>query len=196
MTAIRRMARQGAGPKRLDLSEIKHAIMGGMIQGAQVAFGVVSPVDDGEKPWTIEEEDGIPVDVLVDVELMPGGSDVTARLGSLGSAAGYGIWALPPEGTEVALIVPQGEIDFMPIIICTLSSRRVPDRIGEDKLIIVAKERVEIIGEQVYISSDGAAGEPLCRKSDFIAHFHPTGVGPSGTPNNASTAGTTVLKAE
>lgn len=196
MTAIRRMTRRGAGAKRIDLSDIRDAIMGGMIQGAQVAFGVVSPTDEGDVPWSIEEENGVPVDVLVDVELMPDGTDVTARLGSLGGGAGYGIWALPPEGTEVAVIIPMGQVDFMPIIVAVLSSRRVPDRIGENKLVIVAQDRVEIIGEQVYISSDGEAGEPLVRLSQYQAHFHPTGVGPSGTPNNAATAGTTVLKAE
>jgi hypothetical protein len=48
-------------------------------------------------------------------------------------------------------------------------------------------------GGKIYLH-DGGGSEPLITKSQFDAHKHPTGTGPSGFPDNAATSGTTIVE--
>lgn len=186
---IRRMARRMPGAKRLDVESIKEAVMGGVNTSSDVRVGVVKAASAGSPHYSISE-DGL----LIDVQLQPTGEETTALLAIAGGNNGHGVWEIPDEGVEVIVLLPNGSLSFRPLIIPT-SSNTVPDRLAPGRTLVVGSH-IEVIADEIYLSSDGVAGEPLCRKSDFDNHFHPTGVGPSGQPNNRATSGTTVVKGE
>lgn len=187
---IRKMSRRLPGAKRLDVDAIRDAVLSGADVPNNIKIGVVKAADPGSPYYTISD-DGL----LIDVELQPSGEEVTALMCVAGGNEGNGVWEIPDEGVEVVVLLPDGALDFRPTIIPT-SSGKVPERLAPGRLLVVGK-RIEIIAaEEIYLSSDGVAGEPLITKSQFDAHLHPTGVGPSGTPNNAATSGTTVVRGE
>lgn len=127
-------------------------------------------------------------DVLIECETQPDQLDLTCRLGCVAGGALAGVWTVPAVGTEVAIVCPNGKIDFMPTIVGCLSTRSVPDGVAE---------AVTVIANGEVLIHDGAGGAaPLPTKAEFDSHTHPTGVGPSGVPSNAPITGTTVLKAK
>lgn len=195
---ISRMSRRNAAAKRMDLSDIKSALADNAIR---VAIGVVRSTNESEKHYEVVMDGSTVFDVLVDVELMPSSADVTCRLGTMAGGAGGGLWRIPAEGTEVMVVVPQldeggDDLSWMPTIVAVLSTGNVPARVADNRTILVAPDRVEIIAPLVYLSSDGTTGEPLITKSQFDNHFHSTGTGPSSNPNNAATSGTTVVRGQ
>lgn len=118
----------------------------------------------------------------------------------------YGFSSVPMAGAEAVVVFPGGDRGH-PLVVA-VDDRRYRPTGGEpgevrvyhkDGAVITLKENGDIVisakpGSQVLID-DGAGGtEPLITKSQFDAHFHPTGTGPSGTPNNAATSGTTVVR--
>jgi phage baseplate assembly protein gpV len=131
-------------------------------------------------------------DILVDVELMPEGIDVTCRLS--GGAGSQGFWVIPAEGDEVVVMMPQGDIAFMPVIVGLLSSYDVDNDGSQGP----APSRTVITNAAVYIHDGAGGAEELVKKSAYEAHIHSTGVGPSGTADNAASAAsyTSVLKAK
>lgn len=198
MTAIRKMTRRQGAARRMDLTDLKATLADNSLR---IAVGVVSATHESDKHYEIIMDGGTISDVLVDVEFVPHGTDVTCRLGSFAGGVGDGLWRIPAEGTEVIVGIPQlgeggDDISWMPTIIAVLSTGVLPERISDSRTVLVAPDRIEIIAPQVYISSNGTSGEPLITKTQFDTHVHPTGVGPSSTPTNAPTSGTTVLKAE
>lgn len=162
----------------MDLSAMREALADGKVWSA---LGIVTAVEGAH--YRLDEDD-----VVVDVLTIPDEELVTCRLGAGFGGFGIGLWSIPPEGAEVAILVPLGEYNFSPVIVAVLSSGALPDGVAAN---------VTIIANASVLVHDGNGGaEPLITKSQYDAHKHPTGVGPSGVPDNIATSGTTVLKAK
>lgn len=174
---------------RLDLSFIRDAVYD---ERQWAAMGIVQAPSDGGAHFSVISEGSDITDITVEVTIMPTGEELTCRLSM---PCHGGPVRIPSIGDEVLVILPAGSIDFMPSIVGYLSGQNFPDRTSESRSVWYSPDRIEIIAEEVYISSDGVTGEPLVKRSEFMAHLHPTGTGPSGTPTVTIT-GTTVLKVE
>lgn len=91
---------------------------------------VVAP--GGESHFIIDGQD-----VLVDVELLPNGEQLLCRLGSIAGGAGFGVWAIPPVGTEVSVLIPHGDLEMDPVVIGTLTSGTAPAGLDASTLVII-----------------------------------------------------------
>lgn len=141
-----------------------------------IRFGTVF-VPDGEKQH-YEILPGLE-DILVDVEIHPTGQDLTCRL------SGGPAWRIPSAGEEVIVALPDGEIDFMPVILASLSDGELPDGL-EPNVIVLAESQVLI--------HDGKGGaEPLPTMAEFLGHTHNGGMGPT-TPTTDPIPGVGLIK--
>jgi hypothetical protein len=188
---ITKPKRSKGGAKRLDLSDMRHVFKDGRIW---CSIGVVT-APDGDAHWHVAANDsGTSVDVIVEVVLQPSEDPCSCRLRA-------GMWEVPNEGDEVLVMLPEGALDFAPIIVCKLSSRSVPTAQGPqpDKLVIVVPNGGEVL---VHDGSGGAA--PLVTRAEFLSHGHATAATGPVTPPMVAPApasevlfpGTTVLKAK
>lgn len=182
--------RKRKATKRFDIGLLAEALRDGR---QWAAVGLVEKPSDGGSHYRVETDGGTITDILVEVTLKPSNQEITCRLAN--AIAGGGLWRVPSIGDEVVVVLPAGAVDFMPCIVGILSGQSIPDGASDSKTILVASDTIEITAPSIVISNGGAA-EPLVTKSQFDAHTHPTGTGPSGVPSNAATSGTTVLTAE
>jgi hypothetical protein len=148
-------------------------------------LGIVTTDDDSGSHFDLDGED-----LLVEVELVPGEERITARMGAVGGGSGQGLWFVPPVGSEVIVIMCDGELEADAFIVGVLSSGAVPEGIAPDVTVIANTSKVYVI--------DGttANAEGVIKATPYDQHKHPTGTGPSGVPDNAGTAHTTVLEAK
>jgi hypothetical protein len=176
--------KKGKAVKRLDLSAMKEALRD---TRCWACLGIVKSDDNGDYYELTGD------DVLVDVELQPQGTQITARLGTVGGSFGAGVWCIPPIGAEVLVVMPEGDMAFAPIIVGLYSSGDVPSGLAINTIVVACPP-----GGKVLIH-DGAGGtDELVKKSAYEVHKHPTGTGPSGDPDNALSASsyTSVLEAK
>lgn len=118
----------------------------------------------------------------------------------------YGFSSVPMPGSEAVVVFPGGDRGHPLVVV--VDDRRFRPKDGDpgdvhlyhkDGAVILLKEGGDIVvsakpGGQVLVDDGSGGTEPLITKSQFDAHVHPTGTGPSGVPNNAATSGTTVIK--
>lgn len=181
--------RSGRGSRRLEMSAMRVALGDGRYWAG---IGLVYKPNGEPSHFEIDDDVG----VLVHVELMPSQEPLMCRLGGLGQGGTHGVWRIPPVGSEVAVLIPNGSLEGGPVLVAVLASGGVPSELDGDTVVIKGPSNVLVIGAEVQVRSEGGTAEPLITKSQFDAHVHPTGVGPSGTPDNAATSGTTVIKGE
>jgi hypothetical protein len=184
--------------KRLDLTDMREVLRDRRVW---TAIGrVVVPA--GETSHVAISDD----DVLVDVVLQPTLQDITCRLAA-------GVWVVPAVGEEVIVVLPEGEMAFMPTIVAILSSGSAPTTQGP------AQGRIAIVRPEVVVHDGAGGAAALAMLSSLQAtvaklnalidkyknHTHTgvtTGTGTSGLPSDAtithadSAVGTTVLKAK
>ena len=179
VSIVRKTKRPRHSRRRLDLTAMREALADGRVH---TCLGLVVARDGAH--FSIEEDD-----ILVELDLIPNEEPVTARMGAVGGGQGLGIWFVPPVRSEVAVLVPDGELACGPVIVGVLSSGGLPSGVAEGVTVIANSSKVLI--------HDGSGGaEPLITKSQYDLHTHPTGTGPSGMPDNAASSGTTVLEAK
>jgi hypothetical protein len=119
-------------------------------------LGIVKAAEDDGQHWEIDQGT-----MLVQVKLQPSGDEVDAQV--LGGAFGWGVWFVPPIGAEVIVAVPDGELDFSPVIVAVLASGSLPDGLAENQIQIVVPSGGEVL------VNDGGTTEPLVRKSEYDA---------------------------
>ena len=127
--------------------------------------------------------------IFVHVTLLPEGNECEAEL------FGGPVWAIPDVGAEVIVALPDGSLNGRPTIVATMDVLAHP-RTAPGRVVIWARDRIELIAPQVFLSSDGTSGEPLITKSQYDAHKHPSGTGPTGIPDNATTSGTEIARGQ
>jgi hypothetical protein len=124
------------GAKRIDVSELRGLFRDNRFS---TSLGVVTQFDGETSHFDLEGDD-----VLVDVELAPGRERVFCRLGAIAGGAGRGVWAIPPVGTEVAVLVPRGELGMDPVIVATLSTGQLPADLTDDTILVVANQKIHV----------------------------------------------------
>lgn len=187
-----------AGAKRLDVGQVKDALRDRRLWSG---LGVVRLFPGEIEHFSIETGDE--PDVLVDVELMPNRERLVCRLGIAVGA----VWRVPPVDSEVALLIPQGDLEADPIIVGVISEP--PGLLTGSNVVIMAPA-----GGTVEIYDGSGTPKELAYKEDleafktvFDAHTHvltvaaASGSGGTGTAAIPATpapapAGTTVLKAK
>lgn len=168
----------------MELSDLRHLMRDSRMW---FAIGIVTKPDDGE---AVEVST---TDVLVEVLLQPSLQPVTCRLPAR-------VWAAPDVGDEVMVGLPEGALEFMPVIVGVLSGGSVPSVQGPQTGRIVI-ERNEVL---VHDGSGGAVALALksdvdSHKTTYDVHTHldpvsGTTSGPSAPFNSAT--GTSVFKAK
>jgi hypothetical protein len=104
--------RERAGAKKLDLGVIRQAMMDNRVWSG---MGVVRLFEGETSHYQIDTTAGV-ADIMVDVELAPNGERLVCRL-----SGAAGVWRIPAVGTEVAVIIPEGDFDADAIIVAELS---------------------------------------------------------------------------
>lgn len=179
MSRITKPLRSRSAVKRLDLTDMRSLFKDRRMWSA---MGIVY-APDGEEHWQVVlNEAGDSVDVIVEVELQPSQVPVTCRLPA-------GVWDVPDVGDEVGVILPDGEIDFMPVLVCRLSTNRVPTTQGpQPGRIVIARDEVLV--------HDGEGGAvSLALKQDVInvddkyaGHLHLSPAGATEGPLSTTVA--------
>lgn len=131
------------GARRFDPSDLRQLLRD---ERLWAQLGTVRKVAGAAQHW--ELVDG---HILVDVETHPRRLELRCRLGTAAGGMGRGLWRVPAVGEEVAVLVPDGEIDFYPIIVAVLESGTAPDRVGDDRTLLVATDIVEITAPVVEV---------------------------------------------
>lgn len=127
------------GSKPVELSDARAALEDGK---TWCALGTVAKREDG-KSFELLQGSGGTVDVLVEVDLKPHGEQITARLAMAGP--GVGFWYIPPVGTEVAVLLPEGELDNDPMIVGVLSTNAVPATLAADTAVLVVPANLQVV---------------------------------------------------
>lgn len=188
--AARNIRRQRKGTKRLDLTAMKAALKD---QRAWACLGVVLEAQDSGNHFDIDDNV-----ISVEVDLQPSQEQITACVAAIGGSFGAGIYAIPPVGAEVYVLIPDGELDFCPVIIGLSSSGTLPSDIGVNTIVIASPP-----GGEVIIHDGSGSTEALVKKSEFDGHTHGPGSFEAGgdpvagtSAGASSVTGTTILKAK
>ena len=192
MGTTKRLKKRRVGAHRLDLSDLKKALR----DRRQWFVMATVIVPDGEaEHFELDVDDGGNlVDILVHVETQPEQLELTCRLGGMSS---IGAITIPAVGDEVGVGIPSGRIDFMPSIVCLLSSNNLPNPAGQGP----ASGRTIIVNSQVMVHDGTGGANELVTMAEFRGHGHPSGMGPTGKttdpiPGVGVITGTTVFKAK
>lgn len=156
--------------RRLDMTEIRSLVAD---QRTWCAVAIVTAPDDGSKWWRIvNNREGAPADIVVDVITQPDLIPLTCRLG--GFSGRHGVLEVPAVGDEVIVGVPAGQIDFMPTIL-----GHVSNSIGAMGGQGAAEARTVIVNAQVLVHDGEGGAVSLALKSDvqqvrdeLTAHTH------------------------
>lgn len=180
-----RSKRPKFGTRRVDLTPLKEALKDNRVYAR---LGLVT-AEDAPSHFELDGED-----LLVEVTLVPDDVRVTCRMATVGGGPGQGLWFVPPVGSEVAVLVPDGELESGPMIVGVLSTGSLPDGVAEGVTVIANSSKV-----LVHDGNGGAA--PLPTLEEFRNHTHGTGVGPSTPttdpiPGVGPITGTAVLEAK
>lgn len=125
--------------------------MRAVLSSAQLvtALGVVRKFDGEDSHYEINTENG-DREILVDVELIPGGERVQCRLGF----GNDGVYTIPRVNSEVAVMLPydpksliKDPMDFGPIIVGVLDND-APSALGDD-VVIIKRGTVKIFATSI-----------------------------------------------
>lgn len=141
--------RGNRGSKRLDLTDMRSVLRD---ERSWVAVGKVVVPPGAASHFEIVTDD----DIRVDVVTQPGLHDLTCRLSAAMSI-------VPAVGEEVIVVIPEGEMSFMPVIIGVLSTGSVP----ADQQ--PSPTRIAIVRQEVVIHDGAGGAEELVKKGEFDA---------------------------
>ena len=143
---------------------------------------------------------------LADVVTLPDNDEHTARLGTVYSGVGWGLYAPVAVDDEVLVVAPSGHPDNGLVIVARMHSASDPppaeavDNPGDVVLHVEDGANLRLVTSGTGVIRIGApdAAEPLVLGTQLqdtlstvlnalATHTHPTAVGPSGPPTNAAT---------
>lgn len=182
MTRIARPMRGRRAVKRLDLGALREALKD---QRVWCAVGqVIQPDDEAGATYyeLVPGDAGSIADILVEVVLLPHQLEVTCRLSGAGGARG--IVTIPDVGDEVLVAIPEGELDWMPVIVARMSSSGIPNPVDQGP----APSTTVIMDTKVLIHDGEGGAEPAVKLSEHLAlvahvdqHQHAGLLGGSGS---------------
>jgi len=149
LSAFRRPLRRRKPTKRLDLSDLRKALGDAPMHAYA---GVVFKPEGASSHYQLVRQDGTITDVLVEVQTYPSRQDLTCKLSTMAGGPGAGLWRIPPVGTRVAVLVPEGAMDFQPTIVGILDDP--PDRVSTDRTVLVAPDKIEVSAPKIEIGRD------------------------------------------
>ena len=134
-------------------------------------MGVVAVHEGETSHWERDVDTG---DVHVSVVTHGHGSPMKALLHG-GGGGGVGFWAIPPVGTEVAVVFPDGDYEGDPVL---YGGGGAPEGLDGTTILIIAPA-----GGRVVIDDGSGGTGALVTKEEFEAHDHaaPTLTGGSTT---------------
>lgn len=143
MSSLKRTRVSG---KRLDIGPVRDLVERMVGQKLLPAVGIVVAPDANTSHF---EDSGD--DVHVEVEIQPTLLQVTCRLVAPGGA-----WRIPPVGEEVLVILPDGDLQFMPLAIPHLAAE-VPSLLTEDDDVLDNRRGRQVVSasEDVALVPDG-----------------------------------------
>lgn len=164
-----------------------------------IELAVVHKPPDVAAHWRKHTSQGGGSIILVEVQGVTSGQDLSARLSSAAGSVGQGLWRVPAVGDEVIVAMPAGDTAFMPTIIAVHASGAVPERASDDKTVLVATDEIQLQvgGRVVRVKGDkiqigDSAAEPLVLGNQIVSllttmlnllvsHVHPSAIpnGPS-----------------
>lgn len=151
----RRKGQKGsAGLDRTTLRALVKDVLGEVVSGGMI--GVVRRPPGDSTHYRVEDGD-----ILVEVEMMPHGERVSARLGALVGGPTRGVWAIPDVETEVVVAFEQGEFERDPYIVAVLASGTAPSDLALGKVIV--------IGTEVLVHDGNGGAVSLAKKSELQA---------------------------
>ena len=135
------------GSRKLDTSAMREALRD---RRFWVGLGIVY-APNGEQHWETDDDIG----VLVNVELMPDREPLQCRLGALGGGDNYGVWRVPPVGSEVAVLIPNGAFGANDALLVGVVSHAPPTELDADTLVVKAPKVVIIADGAVEVGQKG-----------------------------------------
>lgn len=143
-------ARNGArGARKLPMDTIREALGD---PRAWVKLGIVTKFEGETSHYELDGQD-----LLVDVELMPERIPVLCRMGSPVGGQYFGVWSVPPVGTEVMVVVPDGDLEADPVIVSCLSTGQLPQGAAtlDEQTIVISGNGIKIVGgATIQVQSD------------------------------------------
>ena len=177
---------RGTATKRMDLSNLRHLLKDDRTWCVRAK--VYAP--DGGSHWRVDTSGG-GRRVLVEVEAIPSGLDLTCKLGTCSSGAGTGLWFIPKVGTIVVVDISDGQVDGFPTIVGVEDSGGFPERAGDTRVVMVTTVPIEITGPTVTLGPN----PELITPTDALVHG--TGIDPfTGAPYFALGSCATVVFAK
>lgn len=158
MTVVRGRKRNRNPVKKLDLNPLRRALKDHRVWSK---LAVVIDPDGDARHFELVTEDGVLVDIIVEVETVPDRVPLSCRLsGGVG-----GEWRVPAIGEEVVVCVPDGMIDFQPTIVAVLSSNEIPNPVGQGP----AAGRTIITNSEIFAHDGTGGAQALPTKADYDA---------------------------
>lgn len=158
------------GAKHIEMADLRNIVRDGRMWCA-VAL-VVARDGDGTHYAIVEDSNGNPVDVEIEIDVMPKREQATARLGAVSGGPGAGVWKIPPAGSEVLVGIPGGQLEGSPVVLATLSSQAVPQALDEDTMVLINPKNVILAssnGGKVLIGApDGTGTQPVAYKTGSV----------------------------
>jgi hypothetical protein len=143
------MKRWAKPAKHMDMTGLAEAVRD---QRQWCAFGKVGKGPNGEPHFEIDQENQ---EILLSVYLQPDQQWMPCLFATAGGA-GAVLVTIPEEGDQVAIIIPSGEIDFLPMVVAVVPARPLHARISTQRTVLLSTKPIEIIGPSVVIGSDTA----------------------------------------
>lgn len=143
------------GGKRLEVNQLRDLIARTPMM---TALGVVRLFPGESSHFEINTENG-ENEILVDVELIPGGERVLCRLGF----GNDGVYRIPRVDSEVAVLIPyspqsliKDSLDFEPIIVGVLDTS-APSALNGDDVVVLEATKVRILSGDIELGESPSA---------------------------------------
>lgn len=115
-----------SGVARLPLHEIRRMMDDGRVW---CVLGKVIKPDENGAHYYKDTTNG-KSRVMIEVETIPDGMDLTCRLATRPT------YYIPPVGALVAVLIPSGELEHCPLVVGVLDNGAADDEVGTDKTLV------------------------------------------------------------
>lgn len=142
---------------RMDVSDLKCVLRDERVWAGR---GKVFKPEDAASHVEVDTANG-KRRVLVHVEMLPSGQDLTCKLATCTSGPGLGLWFVPKVGTVVRVELADGAIDGCPAIVAVEDTGGFPDRAGTDRVVLISDVPVEVTAPRVTLGPSPEQVQPI-----------------------------------
>lgn len=138
MSRISGQKRAQHATQRMDVSTLKQVLRDERVWAGR---GKVIKPEGASSHWSVDTTGG-KRRLLVEVELMPSGQDITCKLATVGGGAGKGLWFVPAVGSIVRVQLADGALDGYPAIVAVEDCGAADSDITDGRALLVAADIV------------------------------------------------------